>query len=150
MKGKIKLLLLYIFSFLSCTVPLIAVFAMRSDRYIHSAQDVIRLSVGGGLCAFFLILKVVGKLRMPRRIVVYAFVLILVYLMEPVIADLKILCLAALVGELLDYIIFQPWIRREREKQLIDKTATASASATRDAIREELEDMMKNYGGGRT
>ena len=50
----------------------------------------------------------------------------------------------------MDYIIFQPWIRREKEKQLIDKTATASASATRDAIREELEDMMKNYGGGRT
>lgn len=145
MKGKVKLAVLYLFSFLSCSLPLIAVFIARSDRYISSLSDAVRLSVGGVVCLFFLFLKAIGKLHMPRRIVLYAFLLVMVYLMEPVIFDLKVLCLAALAGELLDYMIFQNLIRRERERQLIGRTAQATTEATRAAV----DDLLKTYMGGR-
>lgn len=138
-KLKRNLVFLYIGSFLVSIAPLLAVLITRWNVYTKTPGDTVKLCIGGVICLFFIFLKVIGKLKMPNRIVLFGVVFALVYLLKAILDDLLLLSGMALAGELLDMLFFQMAIRRTKERILIDKTSTATS--------EKVEEVIKKYIG---
>ena len=138
-KMKSKLVFLYIGSFLVSIAPLLVVLIARWNVYTKTPGDTVKLCIGGVICLLFIFLKVIGKLKMPSRIVLFGVVFALVYLLKAILDDLLLLSGMALAGELLDMLFFQMAIRRTKERILIDKTSTATS--------EKVEEVIKKYIG---
>jgi chromate transport protein ChrA len=140
-KLKLKKLLLQVLSFVFSIAPLAAVFFKNSERYVSSVTDAVKLSLGVILIIVFVALKAAGKLKIPRRITGYAIAFGLCYLLANVLPDLLLITGAALVGEVIDVLIFTPWIARVEKKILIEETADATAG--------KVEEILQQYVGGR-
>ena len=139
---RLRLVLLYIGSFIICVAPLLVCFAVNWDKYTKTPGDTVKLCIGGILALFFLFLKVIGKLQMPRRIVLFGIVFITAYLLQAILDDLILLSGMALVGEFLDFVCFQRAIRITKENILVGKTA--------DITTAQVEEVIKKYlGNGR-
>lgn len=139
---KLRLILLYIGSFIVSIAPLLVILILRWDNYTKTPGDTTKLCIGGIICLFFVFLKVIGKLQMPRRIVLFGIVFLMAYLLKALMDDLILLSGMALAGEVLDLIFFQHFIKVTRENILVEKTATATSS--------KLEEVVKKYlGNGR-
>ena len=132
--------MLYIASFLATVAPLTIYIIVNKDKYIRTVEDSIKLSIGFIICALLLLLKVIGKLKLPSRIMTYSTVLLLSYLLDAVLEDLIVLSFLALVGELIDLIFFQVPIKRMREKIHTGKIA--------DATSKKIEDVLERYFRG--
>jgi hypothetical protein len=87
-----------------------------------------------------LLLKVIGKLKLPSRIMTYSTVLLLSYLLDAVLEDLIVLSFLALVGELIDLIFFQAPIKRIKEEIHTGKIA--------DATSRQIEGLFEQYFRG--
>ena len=142
---KWRLFLLCVLSFVVTLAPLFVVFGMNFPSYVETPKDTFKLCLGGVIVLIFVMLKVMGKLRVPRRVVAYAVIFVLSFLLEAVLADLMMLSGAALAGEAVDYIIFQRAIKATREALLVQKTAEATTDATADKV----EELLQKYIGGR-
>lgn len=140
-KLKFKRFLLRLTSFACSVGPIGAVLYLNWDRYVRTVSDAVKLSAGAIILIIFVVLKVLGKLRVPRRVTVYAIVLGLSYLFATVLVDLMLISGAALVGEAVDLILISPAIKRVSEKILVEKSADATAS--------RVEELLKSYIGGR-
>lgn len=138
---KIKLLILRVCSFLVSIAPLAIVFALRWGTYTKEPSDTIKLTIGSVIIVIFLIMKVAGKLKMPRRIVTFGIVFVMSYLLKNIMDDIILISGMALAGEFVDYVAFQYPIKKLKEKITIEKTADATA--------EKIEQVMKKYVGGR-
>lgn len=138
---KIKLLILRVCSFLVSIAPLAIIFILRGDTYLQKPYDAVKLTIGGVLIVIFLIMKVTGKLKMPRRIVLFFIVFIMSYLLKNIMDDIILISGMALAGEFVDYVAFQYPIKKLKERITIGKTADATA--------EKIEQVMKKYVGGR-
>lgn len=123
---KSKIPLLYCLSFVLSVLPVSIYFFVNSDRYIKTIPDRIKITAGLVILSVIVILKVIGKLKMPSRTVLFGFVFIMCFLLGRVLNDLIVFSFLALVGEILDSIC-QIYIRRERERILTEKTANATA-----------------------
>lgn len=135
------LFLLYLLSFVSSVLPLALVFGFRFGEYTETVADTVKLSFGGIVLVAFLILKVLGKLKMPRRVVFYAFVFVGAWLFDALLKDLVLLSGAALLGEAADYMILQPVIARRKSAKEREKAASETA--------EKMEEILDRYIGGR-
>ena len=102
-------------------------------------SDTVKLTLGGIIGLALLFLKVIGKLRMPRRIAFYGIVFAMAYLLRPVLDDIILLSGMALLGEFLDLILLQRAIAKTREIIQIGKTA--------DATSNQVEEIFKKYIG---
>lgn len=140
-KLKSRLFFLRLFSFIFSVGPLAVILIHNADEYIATVSDAVKLSLGGVLIVVFLILKAMGKLAIPRRITGYAIAFGMCYLFASVLADMLLITGAALLGEVIDYVIFQPWIKRTKEQLVIEKSADATA--------DKLEGILESYLGGR-
>ena len=141
-KYRLRLVLLYIGSFIVTIAPLLVCFIANWDKYTKTPSDTVKLCIGGAIGLVFLFLKVIGKLGMPRRIVLFGIVFIMAYLLQAILADLILLSGMALAGEFLDLVCFQRAIRITKENILIGKTADATTS--------QVEQVLKKYlGNGR-
>lgn len=139
---KARLILLYIFSFLVSIAPVTVCLILNWGDYVKTPGDTIRLSLGGIALACILFLKVIGKLKMPRRIVAFGIVFVMAYLLQSVLQDLLLLSGMALLGEFVDFAIFQRAIKKTKENILVGKTADKTA--------EQVEEIIKKYvGNGR-
>ena len=139
---KARLILLYIFSFLVSIAPVTVCLILNWGDYVKTPGDTIRLSLGGIALACILFLKVIGKLKMPRRVVAFGIAFIMSYLLQAVLKDLILLTGMALLGEFIDCLIFQRAIRITKENILVGKTA--------DKTTEQVEEVIKKYiGNGR-
>ena len=136
---KLRLVLLYIGSFVVSVAPLLVCFIINWDKYAETPADTVKLCIGGVIALVFIFLKVIGKLKMPSRIVLFGVVFALVYLLKAILDDLLLLSGMALAGELLDMLFFQMAIRRTKERILIEKTSTATS--------EKVEEVIKKYIG---
>lgn len=123
---KSKIPLLYCLSFVLSVLPVSTYFFVNSDRYIKTIPDRIKITAGLVILSVIVILKVIGKLKMPSRTVLFGFVFIMCFLLGRVLNDLIVFSFLALVGEILDSIC-QIYIRRERERILTEKAANATA-----------------------
>lgn len=137
-KYRLRLFFLYIGSFIVCVAPLSVYVFFNAERYIQTPTDTVKLCIGGFVALIFLFLKVIGKLGMPRRIVLFGVVFIMTWLLQSILADLLMLSGMALVGEFADTIFFQRAIRITKENILIGKTATVTAEQVEQIIEKRL------------
>ena len=80
---------------------------------------------------------------MPRRAVVYVIVAMISWLVAPILTDLTVLCLVALSGEMVDYILIKRLIKRCEEALLIDKAADETSAR----VAAQVDNLMKSYTG---
>ena len=136
---KSKVILLQICSFLVSIAPLVICVAIHWDEYTATPADSVKLAFGGILALVFIGLKAIGKLKMPKRIILFAFVALFSFLLEKLLQDLLLLSVMAFAGEVIDHFVFQHFIKKLQERILIEKTATATT--------EQVEGVMKNLLG---
>lgn len=139
MKNRIKLCLLYLLSFAATVAPIVIYISVNHGKYVKNVSDSVKLSVGFIICAVLVLMKVIGKLKMPSRVVTYSFVFLLAYLLESILNDLIVFSFLALLGEIMDLVIQIP-IRRIKEQIHIGRTADATA--------ERVEQIMEQYFRG--
>lgn len=137
-KYKLRLFFLYVFSFLASVLPVAVAFALKLPEYTKTVEETVKLSVGGVIIVALIIIKLIGKLKMPRRVVLFAMVFLLCYLLEGILKDLFLLSGLALLGEVIDFLIFQNAIKRTREAITISKTSSAVANETVAAIKSYI------------
>ena len=135
---RLRLVLLYIGSFITCVAPLLVCFIVNWDKYTKTPSDTVKLCIGGILALFFLFLKVIGKLKMPRRIVLFGVVFIMAYLLQAIMDDMILLSGMALLGEFIDLVCFQGFIKKLKENILIGKTANATTDQVEQVIQKYL------------
>lgn len=138
---RTKLFFLTLFGFLFSILPLAILFALRWEDYVTSVPGgAIRLSLGGGMIAVLILLKVLGKLKLPSRLCVMALSLVAVYLLEAVLRDLALVLWMATLGEAVDAFLFAPLIKRTRKSISIMQQADATA--------DRVEELLKTYVKG--
>lgn len=137
---KIKLILLQMFSFVASIAPLAVTVVVRWGEYVKSPSDSVRLGIGCIFVVLFVILKVLGKLRMPKRIAFFAIVLMMSYLLKPIIDDLILLSAMALAGEFIDAVFFQRKIESIRENIRVGKISDATAKQVETIISKYMSD----------
>lgn len=139
---KARLVFLYIGSFIVSIAPLVFCFAWNWEDYTKTPGDTVKLTFGGIMLAVLVFMKVIGKLKMPRRIVSFGIVFVMAYLLQAVLEDLLLLSGMALLGEFIDFVFFQKAIKKTKEDILIGKTA--------DVTTAQVEQVLKKYmGNGR-
>lgn len=139
---KTRLVFLYIGSFIVSIAPLVFCFVWNWKDYTKTPGDTVKLTFGGIMLAVLVFMKVIGKLKMPRRIVSFGIVFVMAYLLQAVLKDLLLLSGMALLGEFIDYVFFQKAIKKTKEDMLIGKTA--------DVTTAQVEQVLKKYiGNGR-
>ena len=138
---RLRLAILYVCSFIVSVAPLLIYFLINFGKYTKEPHEKIKLCVGGVILLFFVFLKVIGKLRMPRRIVLFSIVFIMVYLLQTILDDLLVISFLALLGELIDSICFQWVIKKTKEDMLVSKTAEKTA--------QEIDQVLQKYNLGR-
>lgn len=143
---KTKLILFYILSFILTLAPVVIYVCCNIDCYIKTTSDGFKIGIGLLIVVILCLLKVIGKLRMPRRVVFYAMLCIMSYFLYPLIQDVVVLSALCLVGEILDLVICANKIKKLKEEILIDKTATATTSSVKQEVKAMFEEYM---GGGR-
>lgn len=136
---KLRLVFLYIGSFVVSIAPLVFCFAWNWGDYTKTPGDTVKLSLGGIILFTLVFMKVIGKLKMPRRIVSFGIVFVMAYLLQAVLKDLLLLSGMALLGEFIDYVFFQKAIKRTKENILVGKTA--------DVTTAQVEEVIKKYIG---
>ena len=142
MKNKAKLFFMECGGFFASVTPVAVVFFLNLDRYVQSTRDGWKLGFGGIIVAVLILLKVLGRLRLPSHITTVAVVTLLSWLLSSLLKDLTLLCAMYLVGEILDALIFRRTAKRLREAIQMERQADATAS--------RVEDLLKNYiGNGR-
>lgn len=133
-----------IISFILTILPLIITVACRWDVYVKTPGDAIRLSIGGVIVLVLLFFKAIGKLKMPgRRVVRYTFFLCMCYFLQAILNDAMLLIAMALLGEVLDILICQHFLRKWKEDLLLEKGAIKTTAK----VKEMLDDYV---GGGRS
>lgn len=141
-KMKSRLALLRIGSFIVSIAPLVIVLIINWGKYTKTPGETVKLCIGGIMVAFFIFLKVIGKLKMPRRIVLFGVVFIMAYLLQAIMNDMLLLSGMALLGEFMDMVCFQGFIKKLEENILIGKTANATT--------DQVEKVIQKYiGNGR-
>lgn len=133
-----RLLLLYLFSFLASIGPLVACFVANWERYTKTPGSTVKLCAGGVIVSVFIALKVIGKLRMPRRIVVFGLVFVLSYLLKALLNDLILISGMAFLGEVVDTLIFRRAIVKTREQITISKTADVTTSKVEEVVKKYI------------
>lgn len=103
MNPYVKKVLLQILGYVLSIAPLAVVFGLKWDTYTATTQSSISLGVGGAISLVLILIKSLGKVpKNIHPIIKYIVALVLVFALDPIIQDLKILLSAAIVGELID------------------------------------------------
>lgn len=103
MNPSVKKVLLQILGYVLSIAPLAVVFGLKWDTYTATTQSSISLGVGGAISLVLILIKSLGKVpKNIHPIIKYVVALVLVFALDPIIQDLKILLSAAIVGELID------------------------------------------------
>ena len=131
---------MYICSFICSIAPLVVYFISNHVRYVKSYEDVTKLCLGGFICLSLMLLKILGKLKMPSSTVTFGILFLLSYLLKSITDDLIIFSLLALIGDIADRLFFGIPIKRIKEKILIDKSA--------DETERRMERVMERYFRG--
>ncbi len=136
--AKFKLALLYVCSFLASTLPILIVIVSKWETYTKTPSDTIKITIGGLIGLFFLFLKAVGKLKIPSRIILFAVIFVMSYLLKTLLDDIILLSGMALLGEIIDYFIFQRMIKVTKESITVQKQADATSAQVEEIIKKHL------------
>ncbi len=134
---RTRLVFLYIGSFLISILPLLVCLLINWNKYVSTPSSAVKLSLGAIILLTIVFIKVIGKLKMPPRVVSFGVVFIMAYLLQAILNDLILLSGMALVGEFIDYVAFQRAIKVTKENILIGKTA--------DVTTNQIEAVLQKY-----
>lgn len=115
-KLRVKYVIVSLCSYITFIGPLLITVLLNHERYIKSTESAVRLSVGGMIAALIILLMVLGKMKIPRRIVAAAAICVMSYLLESLLQDLFLLSGMWLLGELIDFLFFRTALERLRKK----------------------------------
>lgn len=135
---KFKLALLYVCSFLASTLPILIVIVSKWDCYTKAPSDTIKITIGGLMGLFFLFLKAIGKLKLPSRIILFTIIFVMSYLLKTLLDDIILLSGMALLGEIIDYFIFQRMIKITKENITVQKQADATSAQVEEILKKHL------------
>lgn len=136
---KLRLLLLQICSFICSIAPLAICLIVNWGKYTTTPDQTVKLTIGGILVVIFIAFKALDKIKISSGIIVSAAVFALTYLLESLLTDLMLLSGLALLGELLDVILFKHAIKVTKENIIVAKTADATTS--------QVEAVMQRFVG---
>ena len=140
MKKRALIVLLFICSFICSIAPITVYFAVNSEKYIKSPEDTFRLCFGGLICLCLLMLKVIGKLKLPSSTVAFGILFLLSYLLKSITDDILIFSFLALIGDLADKIFFAIPISRLKKSIEYERSA--------DVTVRKLDEVMERYFRG--
>ena len=126
--------ILYLCSYLVLICPLLTVLGINHARYFTTVADTIKVGVGGVVCLILVVLLIGGKLKVPSSLVVLLFVFIMSWLLGNLLEDLMLLSGCALGGKVVDWIFFEPRLKRLRELIHIEEQAGVTADAMAAAL----------------
>ena len=136
---KKKLFFLYLGSFLVSVLPLVVFIAVRWNTYVRNVPaGAFRLTVGGVIACAILLLRIMGKLKIPSAFTTSLFLSAFCWAIQPLLNDLAVIFTLWAVGEALDMIFFRTAIRKTRK----DKETTDTA--------QKLAEELKKAGGTTT
>ena len=140
MKKRALVVLLFICSFICSVAPIIVYFAVNSEKYIKTPEDTFKLCFGGLICLGLIMLKVIGKLKLPSSTVAFGFLFLLSYLLKSITDDLLIFSFLALAGDLADKIFFGIPISRLKKSIEYERSADITA--------DKVDKLMERYFRG--
>ena len=135
-KLYLRLLLLQLASFVALVAPLATVLIINRARYFTETESAVKLSAAALIAVVLLLLAMAGKLKMPRRVVLIALVVVMSWLLEAILKDLFLLSTMVLVGVCLDSFLFEPFLKHTRELIALRRGATVNAEAMAAVVRE--------------
>ena len=129
MGKQIKLWLLKTGGVVTAIAPLVTVIAINWNDYVMASNgNPLKLTMGGMIAVFLIACSTIGRLKMPGKITFYAMLLVMVILLEPVLADLKLLCFCALGGEVVNSFTFNIFTKNYQETITMEKQAKITKS----------------------
>lgn len=124
MTSKTKLNLLKAGGVISSLAPLGITIGISIPEYVQKNNgSVLSLTIGGIIAIILIAVSVLGRLKLPGRIWFFALLFLMVCLLEPVLADLKLLSGMALAGEGINSAVFSPQVKRMTEQTSMEKQA---------------------------
>ncbi len=141
MNPSVKKVLLQVSGFLASIAPIAVILGLKWDTYTATTTSSISLGIGGAISLVLILIKSLGKIpKNIHPIIKYVVALVLVFALDPIIQDLKLLLCAAIVGELIDLPIEH---QVKATQKVIDQKATLSAV---DDQTQTIIDAIKNSG----
>lgn len=128
-----KIVLLHILSVVLSICPVMIFFFINLDLYVTTRYEGIKLASGGVVLLLIVVLKVLGKLKIPSGIALYGIVLVLAYLLDAIIEDIIVFAFLALIGEILSTIC-NIVIKSQRKKLEREKNASVTAEEIKKII----------------
>lgn len=125
--------LLYVLGFALSVAPITVYLMLNFDRYVKNGYDGFKLAAGGVILCVILALKIIGKLKIPSAVSVFAIIFILSYLLSNILNDLMIFSFLALLGEVLEACTSMP-IRKMKLNDARQKQAKITAEQVVRAI----------------
>lgn len=142
MGKQIKLKLLQGGGLVASLAPLITCIAINWNDYVVAAGgQTWKLSIGGTIAVFLIAVAMLGKLKMPGLKTFFTVLLVIVFLIEPILADLKLLCACALGGQVLNGISFEWLANNYKDKISREKQADTTANAMEKVIEKAINKM---------
>ncbi|MBQ7308217.1 MAG: hypothetical protein IJW82_06810 [Clostridia bacterium] len=143
-KIKKKILLFQILSFVLTLLPLLLTLFFRWDKYIQTQVDGIKLGIGGILILILFLLKSLDKIKLPpNRLFTYLFLLLMCYLLSNILNDATFIFGMATLGEILDLVLCQPFIKKYKQELLSKKIS----NDTSKQVVSELKEILTEFKG---
>lgn len=126
MKLRLKYAALTALSYVILVSPVLAVLIAKWDSYTAYVGygGKLKLTAGGVIALALIFMMMLGKLKLPRGVIIAGAVFALTWMLEAILADLKLLSGMFLLGETLYYIFFQTTLRRLGERLRASDTET--------------------------
>lgn len=132
-KKKRIIAFLYILSLFVSISPVCIYVLINKDRYVTGISEGVKLAAGGIIALMLVGMKTLGKLKVSSRAAFFALCGLLGYLLEPIICDVCVLCMLALLGEISDFFVGIP-IKRLKESLSSDISAEKTAAKIEEVI----------------
>lgn len=123
-------------------LPLLVVIIINWNDYVVAAGGSSwKLTIGGVMAVGMIAATMIGKMKLPGLKTFFAILLVIIFLLEPILADLKLLCAAALGGQLINGFTFEIFAKKYKETMTMEKQADINAKATQKVIEDAINKM---------
>lgn len=142
MRTKTKIWLLKATSFISLIAPISGVMIYNFDEYFTRVNSV-RLSFGGMLGMFLILLQVKGETQILKGIWGYLMVFLLAVFLKPIINDIILLTGALLSGKFVNVLFIENKIVKLEETLSMEKQGEIQKEVNRELV-EEITNIVRS------
>lgn len=123
-------------------LPLLVVIIINWNEYVVAAGGQSwKLTIGGVMAVGIIAATMIGKMKMPGLKTFFAILLVIIFLLEPILADLKLLCAMALLGQIANGVTFEIFAKKYKETMTMEKQADINAKATQKVLEDAINKM---------